>query len=93
MMDPMALKAKMKTSVYNGLKTQFSSAAGKGSGYSAIADENWNKIAEAVSEIAKDIVMEIMTNASVLPGQAVVGVGGGIPGPMTGSTTSPGKIV
>jgi tRNA A37 threonylcarbamoyltransferase TsaD len=92
-MNPSLLKQKMKATIYNGLKAKFSSSTSKASGYTAIADEQWEKIADVISDIAADIVTEIMTNAEVLPGIAVVGVGGGVPGPVSGSTVSPGKIL
>lgn len=91
-MNPSALKSKMKQTIYNGLKSQFSSAASKGDGFSSVADEQWQKMAEAISGIAADIVMEITMNAQVMPGIQVVGVGGGVPGPVQGSTAGPGKI-
>lgn len=82
-MQPAALKAKMKATIYNGLKAQFSSAAGKGKEYMPISDAQWEKLAEAISGIALDIVMEITTNAQVNPG---------IPTPVGGPTVAPGKI-
>jgi tRNA A37 threonylcarbamoyltransferase TsaD len=91
-MDPQALKSKMKQTIYNGLKKEFNSSASQGDGYSSVADENWLKIASAVSEIAADIIMEITTNAQVLSGISSVGVGGGIPGPVQVTSVSPGKI-
>jgi len=91
-MNPSALKAKMKQTIYNGLKAQFSSTAAKGTGFTGVADEQWQKVAEAISGIAADIVMEITMNAQVMPGIQVVGVGGGVPGPVQGSTVAPGKI-
>lgn len=92
MMDPAGLKSKMKERIYNGLKTQFGSAAGQGQGYTPIADAHWEKLAESISGIAIDIVMEITQNAQVAPGIGVVGVGGGVPGPVSGSTITPGVI-
>ncbi len=87
-----AIKSKFKQSIYNGLKREFNSAASKGEGYGGVADEFWQKLAEAISDIALDMVEEITTNAMVMPGQTIVGVGGGIPGPVNGSTVSPGQI-
>jgi hypothetical protein len=97
-MDPQGLKAKIKATVYNGLKKEFGPAVQKGSGYSAAAEENWNKMAEAISGLAADIVTEITTNAMVLPGQAVVGIAAvtapGAPAPLVGcATASPGTIM
>lgn len=87
-----AIKSKFKQSIYNGLKREFGAAAAKGDGYDSTADEFWQKLAEAVSDIALDMVEEITTNAMVMPGQTIVGVGGGVPGPVNGSTVSPGQI-
>jgi hypothetical protein len=91
-MDAEGLKSKMKDRIYNGLKKEFSSSAGQGAAYTPVADENWLKIASAVSEIATDIVMEITQNAQVDIGINVVGTVAGIPGPVTGMTITPGKI-
>jgi len=88
-----AIKAKFKDTIHSGLKREFSAAAGKGDGFPPVADEFWMKLADAISDIAMDLVTEMTTNAMVVPGQQVVGVGGGVPGPVTGSTVSPGKIL
>lgn len=85
-MQPAALKSKMKETIYNGLKAQFSSSAGQGQAYSPIADEQWMKMAEAISGIAADIVMEIVQNAQVLPGIPTAG------SPAAQVTVAPGKI-
>ena len=85
-MVPAGLKSKMKETIYNGLKAQFGSAAGTGEAYSPIADEQWNKMAEAISGIAMDIVMEITQNATVLPGIPTAG------SPVAQVTVAPGKI-
>lgn len=86
-MQPAALKSKMKERIYNGLKEQFGGAASQGEGYTPIADEQWQKVAEAISGIAIDIVMEITQNAQVTPGIATAG------GPTNQITVTPGKIV
>lgn len=91
-MVPSALKSKMKATIYDGLKAQFGGATGEGKEYTGVADPMWEKMAEAISGIAADIVMEITTNAMVMPGIAIVGVGGGVPGPVSGATSAPGKI-
>lgn len=85
-MQPAALKAKMKMTIYNGLKAQFSGAAGTGQQYTPIADAQWEKLAEAISGIAADIVLEIVTNAQVTPGIPTAG------GPAAQATVAPGKI-
>ena len=85
-MQPAALKSKMKETIYNGLKAQFGSAAGQGQEYTSVADAQWQKMAEAISGIAADIVMEITQNASVLPGIPTAG------SPAAQVTVAPGKI-
>jgi hypothetical protein len=85
-MNPSALKAKMKTTIYNGLKAQFGNSASQGQNYSPIADEQWQKLAESISGIAADIVMEIVQNAQVMPGIPTAG------GPTNQTTVAPGKI-
>lgn len=85
-MDPAGLKSKMKERIYNGLKAQFGSVAGQGQGYSSVADEQWTKMAEAISGIAADIIMEIQQNAQVAPGIPTVG------SPASQTTVAPGKI-
>jgi hypothetical protein len=85
-MDPSGLKAKMKATIHNGLKAQFGGDAAKGKDYSGIADAQWEKMAEAISGIAADIVMEIVSNAQVLPGIPTAG------GPTNQATVAPGKI-
>jgi hypothetical protein len=77
-----AIKAKFKQRIYNGLKREFSGAVAKGSGFPPIADGVWMQLADAISDIAMDLVEEIRSNAEVLPG---------IPTP-TGATTGKGKI-
>jgi len=76
----------MKTTIYNGLKAQFGGSADKGQKYSSIADEQWQKMAEAISGIATDIVMEIVQNAQVMPGIPTAG------SPTNQTTVAPGKI-
>lgn len=85
-MMPAALKSKMKETIYNGLKAQFGSSAGEGESYSPIADAQWQKLAEAISGIAADIVMEITQNAMVNPGIPTAG------GPTNQATVAPGTI-
>lgn len=87
------MKSKFKSTIHDGLKRVFSSAVSAGDGYPPIADAQWELLADAISDIAMDIVNEIQQNAEVVPGQQVVGVGGGVPGPVTGATVSPGKIL
>lgn len=85
-MQPAALKSKMKETIYNGLKAQFGGEASKGQSYTPEADAMWQKMAEAISGIAADIVMEIVQNAQVMPGIPTAG------GPTNQTTVAPGKI-
>ena len=85
-MQPAALKSKMQLTIYNGLKAEFSSSAGEGAGYLPIADEQWMKMAKAISGIALDIILEITTNAKVSPGIPTAG------GPTNQVTVAPGVI-
>ena len=85
-MDPAGLKSKLKERIYNGLKKEFSAAASTGQDYTAIADAQWMKMAEAISGIAADIVTEITTNAQVNPGIPTAG------GPTNQATVAPGTI-
>lgn len=85
-MQPAALKSKMKETIYNGLKAQFSGETGQGTNYTAAADPMWEKMAEAISGIAADIIMEITQNAQVMPGIPTAG------GPASQATVAPGKI-
>lgn len=97
-MDPDGLKSKIKQTVFNGLKEQFGASASKGKGYNSEAEQQWQKMAEAISGIAADIVMEITNNAEVQPGISISGIANTIggpssqTGPVSGSTSSPGKI-
>lgn len=85
-MNPAALKSKMKETIYNGLKAQFSSSAGQGQDYTSVADQQWEKMATAISGIAVDIIMEITMNATVTPGIPTAG------SPVAQTTVAPGKI-
>lgn len=85
-MQPAALKAKIKATIHDGLKAQFGGDAAKGANYSAIADAQWEKMAEAISGIAIDIVTEIVSNAQVLPGIPTAG------SPTNQVTVAPGMI-
>lgn len=85
-MDAAGLKSKLKERIYNGLKAEFGSSAAEGQSYSPIADAQWQKMANAISGIATDIVMEITQNAQVMPGIPTAG------GPTNQTTIGPGKI-
>ncbi len=81
------MKAKFQSRIHDGLKRTF------GNDTDSQADAQWAKMADAISDIAMDIVTELTTNAMVVPGQQIVGVGGGIPGPVSGTTVTPGQIL
>lgn len=85
-----SMKAKFQKRIYDGLKKEFGPSAAKGDGYSATADEFWLKLSNALAEIAVDLVEEITTKATVMPGQQVATTGS--PAAQTGSTVSPGRI-
>ena len=85
------MKNRFKNTIYNGLKRVFAADVAKGKGYSAIADAQWMKMADAISDIGMDIVNEIQTKAQVVPGQQVVTAGS--PSAQTGVTVSSGKIL
>jgi hypothetical protein len=78
------LKSKFKDTILSALKKEFGSSE---------LDPSLVKIASAVSEIAADIVDALHNDAMVAPGISIVGVGGGIPGPVSGATVAPGKIL
>jgi hypothetical protein len=86
-----AIKSKFKDTIYAGLKREFTAAVNQGQGYPPVADEFWLKLADAISDIAMDLVDEMHNNAQVQPGQAVVTAGS--PAAHTGTTVSPGKIL
>ncbi len=90
------MKAEMKQRIYNGLKREFTASVSRGKGYPPIADGFWLKIADAISDIAMDIVNDIHNDAIVVPGQAVATVTApcipGVSVPTTGTTVAPGKI-
>jgi hypothetical protein len=85
-MNPEALKAKMKERIYNGLKAQFGGDASKGTNYTPEADAMWQKMAESISGIAADIILEITQNAQVMPGIPTAG------SPVAQASVAPGKI-
>jgi hypothetical protein len=85
-MQPDALKAKMKETIYNGLKKEFAASSAMGESYTPVSDAQWMKMATAISGIAADIIMEITTNAMVLPGIPTAG------SPAAQVTVAPGQI-
>lgn len=85
------MKQKLESRIYAGLARVFGPEVGQGTNYPPEAQRQWHMIADAISDIAMDIVTEIQSNAEVVPGQQVVTNGG--PSTQTGATVSPGKIL
>jgi len=85
------MKAKFQSRIHAGLTRVFGSDVSAGQGYPPIADPFWAKLADAISDIAMDVVDEIQQNAQVVPGQQVLT--NGSPTTHTGNTISPGKII
>jgi hypothetical protein len=59
------------------------------------SQDNLMKLATALSDACEQWILASGTSSivgTIAPGQMVVGAGGGVPGPMTGSTTSSGII-
>jgi len=93
------LKNKMKETLEKSLKEKFAKDAKDNDK----ATEMWTKMADAISEIAVDIVTAIQQDAEVAPGIQIL-VNPGIPtagsaaaqvttGPGNGATTATGKIL
>lgn len=93
------LKNKMKDTLEKSLKAKFAKEAKDNDK----ASEMWTKMAEAISEIAVDIVSAIQQDAEVAPGIQVI-INPGIPtagspaaqvttAPGNGTTTATGKIL
>lgn len=85
------IKQKFQSRIYAGLQRVFGSEAAEGTNYSPEAERQWQMMADAISDIAMDLVTEIQTNAEVVPGQAVVTNGSATT--QAGTTISPGKIL
>lgn len=89
-----AIKAKFKDRIFQGLKREFAPYYNKGEGYPPLAEDTLLKLANAISDIAMDIVDEVQQNAQVVPGQQVMIPATASPGaPSPGSVVSPGKII
>jgi hypothetical protein len=81
------IAAKLEPEIFNNLKEAIPPPAPEQS-------DMLQKMAGAIAKaVAKVLVAEMTQNAQVMPGQAIVGVGGGVPGPVSGATVSPGKIL
>lgn len=89
-LDRDKLKAKMKQSIEAGMARNFGGVAGTAS-YGGVSKEQWQKIADAISDIALDVVDAIQKEAEVAPGIPVTTAGG--PSNQAGATVAPGKIV
>lgn len=88
------MKAKFQSRIHAGLARVFTPDVSEGTGYPPIADPFWEKLADAISDIAMDIVNEIHENAQVVPGQDVLIPATSQPGsPSSGNVISPGKII
>jgi hypothetical protein len=87
-LNPVALKKKMSTTIEGALKREFAKEMASNS---ASAD-TYRRLAAAISDIAADIVAEILTNALVAPGQTVAGAWVGSGPAIAGATTTPGRI-
>jgi len=85
------IKAKFRSRIHSGLKRVFLESASMGTNYPPVSDEFWEKLSDAISDIAMDLVEEIQTKAEVVPGiQVMTTDSAGDSG--TGATISPGKI-
>jgi hypothetical protein len=78
------IKAKFQTRIYAGLQRVFASDT------DSQVNAQWMKMADAISDIALDLFVELTVNAEVVPGIAVTTAGTAVA--QTGATTSPGKI-
>ncbi len=89
-----AIEAKLKDAIFSNLKEAMSPDISKGDGYESAANPQLEKLATAIAKAVAKVMVDALTNdAMVAPGQQIVGVGGGIPGPVQGATVSPGKIL
>jgi len=84
-----ALKSKMSERIFQGMKRVYTEVNST-QGYSPVVEAQWKKMADAISDIALDIVSDIQANAEVKPGISVATTGS--PGAHTGNTTGTGKI-
>lgn len=86
-----ALRAKFKDTIFSGLKRELHPVLGQGENYVPEADKFLEKIANAIADIAVDLVDEIHNNAQVAPGIQVTTAGS--PNAHSGATVAPGKIL
>ena len=88
------MKAKFQSRIHAGLSRVFSAEVAQGKGYPPIVDPYWERLADAISDIAMDIVQEIHDNAQVIPGQQVLVPATSGPGmPSAGTVITEGKII
>ena len=83
------VKKKVEAALVSALAREFKEEIAQNSSAAA----SHKKLAAAIADAAEVIVTEILTTCQVMPGQSVVGAGGGVPGPMSGSTVSPGTLM
>lgn len=85
------MKSKFKQTILTGLRREFT-----GKWTPSDAEESWTKLANAISDIAADIVQEIVSKAEVIAGIPVdtkgIANSPGLPEKETGATTATGKI-
>ena len=91
MLESSVMKALMQARIHAGLKRVYIQYVDQGTNYPPIADEMWELLADAISDIAIDIVNQIQTEAEVVPGIAVTVTGNATT--QSGQPTAPGKII
>lgn len=84
-LDPMSMKDKFKKRIFDSMKREFADKYAPPD-----VEDSWKKLADALSDIAIDLVQEITTKAQVLPGIPVATAGS--PAAQSGSTVGPGQI-
>jgi len=80
------MKAAMKAAIVAGLAREFA-AVSSTDGYAGISMEQWTKLADAISDIALVVVLELTTKAQVAPGIPTAG------SPAAQVTVGPGQII
>jgi hypothetical protein len=63
------MKSALEAAILAGLTRVFESEVSQDSGYAPVAAAQWAKLADAISDIAVVIVLQITTTATVAPGQ------------------------
>jgi hypothetical protein len=81
-----AVKAAMKAAIQAGLAREFGDVSST-SGYAGISAQQWEKLADAISDVGLVMVLQIQANAQVAPGIPTAG------GPTNQATVAPGKIL